>query len=301
MFYYLAHGLSIKSIIQFPEMIQGGNGSDVKIYYGPIDIPNSDFDFKKELSRNKIFIKNGQTYIFLDDTCICKIRQGKEIVINESIKIEETHLKRFILGPGFANLLHQRRRLILHASAVNIGNTAVVFLGPRGRGKSTISLALTKRGHSLLSDDLLSILINEKDFPLVFPGFPRIKILPDVIWNIGEDPNSFDEIYLDSNKLSYKALYNFSDTPLPLKVIYYIEESNETVIEVIDPKQHVPCLMKSSFCLKIFNKKGLYENFYQCSKIANMIPLKKIRVKRSLEDLQNLVEIIEDDVKNPNL
>jgi hypothetical protein len=54
----------------------------------------------------------------------------------------------------FNRLLRLRRDAIfLHASSVAIRGQGALFIGPSGRGKSTIALALAARGHSLLGDD----------------------------------------------------------------------------------------------------------------------------------------------------
>lgn len=43
--------------------------------------------------------------------------------------------------------------IFLHAATVGINGAGAIFIGPKGAGKSTTALALTARGHSLLSDE----------------------------------------------------------------------------------------------------------------------------------------------------
>lgn len=293
---YYAHGLTINSTFHFPEMEQGYDKPDVEIHYGTIDVPLSGIDFKKELDWIKILIKNRNTYFIWNNICVCRIK-GKEIIINNSTGIEQNLLKTIILGPVFATLLHQLGRLVLHASAVSINNNAVAFLGPKGRGKSTTSLALCKSGYNLLSDDVLSIDIN-KGFPLVFPSYPRMKLCPEVIKNMKENPDSMPKVYADTNKRSYAIVNNYLNIPIPLKAIYLIEEADETIIEDTYPRNSLIELVKSSFCLKIFDKNELNDNFNQCSKIVNNISVKKLKIRHSLKDLPKLAETIEKDVLN---
>ncbi len=42
-----------------------------------------------------------------------------------------------------------------HASAISFNNKAILLLGPRGAGKSTIALHCLRRGFHYLSDDLV--------------------------------------------------------------------------------------------------------------------------------------------------
>lgn len=44
--------------------------------------------------------------------------------------------------------------IFFHASALGIGGKGTIFVGPKGAGKSTTSLALAARGHNLLSDEI---------------------------------------------------------------------------------------------------------------------------------------------------
>ena len=70
------------------------------------------------------------------------IRGGREIVIDAAPGVEQRLIRLFLLGPALALLLHQRRFLVLHASAVMIDGAAVAFVAEKGMGKSTLAAAL---------------------------------------------------------------------------------------------------------------------------------------------------------------
>jgi hypothetical protein len=54
----------------------------------------------------------------------------------------------------FLRILRQRPdALFFHAASVAIGGRGVLFVGPKGTGKSTASLALAARGHEFLGDE----------------------------------------------------------------------------------------------------------------------------------------------------
>src|SRR4029077_3720770 len=63
----------------------------------------------------------------------------------------------FLVGTVFGILLHQRKHVALHASAVQVRDKAVLFCGPSGAGKSTLAAALVQRGYPLVTDDLCGI------------------------------------------------------------------------------------------------------------------------------------------------
>jgi hypothetical protein len=47
---------------------------------------------------------------------------------------------------------------------------------------------------------------------------------------------------------------------------------------------------------KLFNENELSENLKQCSKLVNNAPIKKLKIKPSVKDLKNIVDIIENDI-----
>ena len=51
----------------------------------------------------------------------------------------------------------QRNLLFLHAGSVGIGGSGVLLIGPKGAGKTTLSLALAARGHAFLGDEIAGV------------------------------------------------------------------------------------------------------------------------------------------------
>jgi hypothetical protein len=58
-------------------------------------------------------------------------------------------------------LLRRLGRIQLHGAAIAIGDRTVVFLGEKGAGKSTLSLALGRAGGTVLADDQLMLHVDD--------------------------------------------------------------------------------------------------------------------------------------------
>jgi hypothetical protein len=71
-------------------------------------------------------------------------------------------------GALLAWQLYMRGSLVLHASAVQVGDRIIAFVGPSGRGKSTMAAIMCASGARILTDDLLRI-----DFD---DGVPRARL-----------------------------------------------------------------------------------------------------------------------------
>ncbi|NNC11893.1 hypothetical protein HII28_08375 [Planctomonas sp. JC2975] len=60
-------------------------------------------------------------------------------------------------GALLAWQLYMRGSLVLHASAVQVGDRAIAFVGGSGRGKSTMATLMCAAGARIITDDLLRI------------------------------------------------------------------------------------------------------------------------------------------------
>src|SRR5690606_35175964 len=74
--------------------------------------------------------------------------------------------------------LSRQFRLVLHGSAVAIGEGAVSFLGEAGRGKSTLAANFATAGYPFISDDALDLRVGGGQVQ-VLPGHPSLRLWED--------------------------------------------------------------------------------------------------------------------------
>jgi hypothetical protein len=301
-YFYNAHGLIIKSSILLPGLSCEEGNSDIIIRFEDLDSFKMKTFKEHVLSKTmKIRSESNNIHVLWHDNVLSTIQNSNEIILNSSLNLEENFFRIIILGLALPILLHKRGMLSLHANTVNMNGSAAAFIGPRGIGKSTTSIALQKKGYTLLSDDVSCIIIDNGHIPTVFSGFPIIKLWPEVIRNIGGDPDSMPKIHSNLDKRFYENIKNFSEAALPLKAIYLIQESmDSTYVQDMPKRKAVIELVKSTLYAQIFDNMALSKNLNQCSKIVNSVPVKALNVKRSLNDLEKLVEVIENDFFDSN-
>lgn len=59
---------------------------------------------------------------------------------------------------AFSRLIRRQKELLFfHAGSIGIGNHGVLLVGPKGAGKTTLSLALAARGHAFLGDEIAGV------------------------------------------------------------------------------------------------------------------------------------------------
>ncbi|MFC3580839.1 HPr kinase/phosphorylase [Sphingomonas hylomeconis] len=134
----------------------------------------------------------------------------------------------FLSGTGFGILLHQRERILLHASAVRVGNRAVLFCGASGAGKSTLAGALVTAGYDLVSDDFCAISIDAKGVSHVAPDGRQLKL-----WR-----NAIDRLALEERRRApvrsmlekfYVEPRAATACPLQLGAVYMLREQRATL------------------------------------------------------------------------
>lgn len=227
------------------------------------------------------------------------VRGGNEIVVDPSPELDERLLRLLLLGPVLAVLLHQRGHLLLHASAVAVAGEAILFLGSSGRGKSTMAAALRARGHGLVTDDV-AVLRAEESPPMVYPGFPQLKLWPEALLSLGYDPEKLPRWNPYLEKRARPAATEFSLTALPVEKIYVLDEGDAPGILPLSLQDAFLELVRhtygSDYGLQPVMGVGSASHFFRCKSITDKVAIRSLRRQASLSQLPNLVRLIEEDL-----
>jgi hypothetical protein len=134
---YRICGLSVASDIALPGVTAGGEVSapQVTIRRGPVPeaLPGP------TIVAPTWQIAGHQFLLHVPNVARFLLNSGNLIVVAPESDASAADVPIFILGTVFGILLHQRRQIVLHASAVEVNGKAVVFCGSSGAGKSTLA------------------------------------------------------------------------------------------------------------------------------------------------------------------
>ncbi len=295
--YYKAFGLSIESEIICPELLysEQKKNVDVKIKYTnlPDELVNPMHKAVRFQAKPNEFLLN------VDNVAKFHIKNGNQISI-EPIKrdIEDRDIRLFLLGSAFGALLHQRELLPLHSSAVQVGDSCVLFCGISGAGKSTTANTLLKKGYKLHSDDISVVDIDGNGQPFVYAGYPQQKLWEDTLLRNNEDLEKYHKVRKVLKKYSVPVHDNFTKKLLPLKKIYVLSYHNNSSVEMIDVIG-----MKKFNVLKNqtyrFNFTEGLENrgshFKISGEICNKIPISFLQRPNGVDSVAEIAEILERD------
>lgn len=291
MYQYTAFGLNIHSEIFLPELFpEKSENPDIVIREGNIDLPS-----ESVLEGENFKVVENAIYRFWEDIGKFKISNGNEILIEQVKDLNMLLLRSFVLGNIMTSLLNQRGFLVLHASAININNDAVAFLGNKGYGKSTTAMTFYKKGYQIVADDYIVIQF-ENGLPFVYPGFPSLRLsynsrkygdfsLEKVFYKNRE----IEKIYVPTDN-------NFSLNKIPLKKLYVLKREEYLKISDIELQGSLIKLVENTFGITRFNESDSIKHLNQCSSLLNKVNISLLEVPDSLEDLYKVVKLIKKDV-----
>ncbi|BDZ71695.1 hypothetical protein [Methanobacterium petrolearium] len=295
MYYYKAFGLEILSEIELPGMMAGLGNPDVKIILGTVNLP-----LTGEVEGPNYRVTDGEVYLWWEDIGKVKISKGELVCVEPIADLDgsdEVNIIPFLLGPVMALLLHQRGFLVLHGSSVNVNGVAVAFLGYRGNGKSTTAINLYKDGYPLVTDDILAIKFNKEGKPVVYPGYPHVRLNEDSYNLVKDNTDILTPIRTIVGKIFCDASHGFSPEPLICERIYVIEKGDTMGISTLKSQENLMDLIRHSVANRIFQHTTQKENLIHCAQLVNNVTVKQLEITHSFGKIQELVKMIEDDLE----
>jgi energy-coupling factor transporter ATP-binding protein EcfA2 len=224
LFFYLVSGLSVASELALPGLIalesSDTRRADVAIHSGAVPTALDD----PALSGVNWQIAPDRFLLDVPGVVRMLLTSGNDILFElaEGSSADEAAI--FISSTGFGILLHQRGRIVLHASAVRVRDSAVLFCGPSGAGKSTLAAALVDAGYDLVTDDFCGISVHADGTPWVEPDGRQLKLWQNSIdkLDLGERRTvpvrpAIEKYYVEPRAATAAAL--------PLSAIYVLREA----------------------------------------------------------------------------
>lgn len=173
-------------------------------------------------------IKDQEIYINVPNVAQY-LYNNNEIIVDpydqSDIKLIGLYLIHFVM----LFIINNNNYLLLHGSAVTSPfnkEEAMILIGKKGAGKSTLAATLSKHNSKILCDDLIPI---SKD-GLVHPGIPIIKLFEDSYKAITNNAEISNENSDGQGKYHLNA--NYSSSAKKLNTIIILSKCNINDIEI---------------------------------------------------------------------
>jgi hypothetical protein len=225
MFQYLAYGLKIESLIEFPELFQihFSCEADVVVSVGSLNAIEGPLvvSADKQLNESSLYFK-----LTVNDIADYEVSAGKFIRITILKEHQMDAVRLYCLSNAFAAVLYQRGMIPLHASGVIVDGGIAMFLGSSGAGKSTLLLYLQSKGIPIFSDDVcVPTLDNANREVQLHASYPMIKCWLSAmeLLQIGFEKKHRLQDGVDKFGVFYHK--DFDSRALPPKFLFFLEKS----------------------------------------------------------------------------
>ncbi len=225
---YVISGLRVHSEIMLPSAIRVDEPhADAEVTIRVAAVPETlpDADRKGE----GWAIAGNRFLLMIPKLMRVLVSDGRAIEVQIEASADPGDCVLFLLGTCFAILLHQRRRVVLHASAVAVGDRAMLFCGVSGAGKSTMAAMLGQRGYPLLNDDVCNLSPLSNGEYAVYPDGRMLKLWGKSLEYLQWTGSPESMVRRDTDKY-YMAPEQVDLTPRRVGGVYILKTSDEGAV-----------------------------------------------------------------------
>lgn len=296
MYTYAAYGLTIESAFELPELPtqQEVTGKpDVVFRRGELAPVEHSIDGD---SGRRITADEDECRLTYDDFGTFRVIQGKRVVYDPKSQdvVGTKVVRRLFENEMLGVALHQRGRLVLHASAVAVNGEAALFLGPRGVGKSTTAAAFHQAGHPILEDDIVSVRFDDGT-PIVDPGIPEMRLEPDAVAGLHiEGTRSHSD---DGGSQKRYQQFDAVPDPAPLGGCYVLDDGETLRLTDIPEQGALFNLVNHTYTQGLLpDTHQTTVHFRQCTDIASEIPFQLLERPMDHEALSSVIDAVVRDL-----
>jgi hypothetical protein len=215
----------------------------------------------------------------------------------ESSSIED--VATYLLGPMLGFLLRLRGTTCLHASAVALENSAIAFAGVQGAGKSTTAAAMARRGHTVISDDIVALTERDGKF-LVLPAYPYLSLWPesvDLLYGSRSALPAFSKNW-DKRQLALaENSLHFAAGAFPLAAIYLLAprtgDAKAPFVESPAPTESLLALVADTYANNLIDNEMRAKEFELLGRLLKAVPVLRLHPHQDGSRIDQLCQLIE--------
>ena len=213
---------------------------------------------------------------------------GREVMAYPVSGVSDQTVDHLYLNQVLPLALSRQFKLVLHASAVEIGDFSVAFLGVSGRGKSTLAASFATSGCRFLTDDGLQLETSEGGY-VIQPSHPsirlwddsRLALMPETTLTAPSVDFTPKSRFLADDEVAY------CDVARPLRCLYFLGDgdTDSVSIEPVSGRDAMVELVRHSFLLDIEARDMLMHHFGQLTELARIPMFFRLDYPRRSEKL----------------
>lgn len=299
MYSYCIHGLNLRSVLTLKESQDSFLSADVLIHKSnqrpSLELPLQSHVLKSSDHQERALVCKYQDGGLSIDYFDCGFFYYKHKLLLVHCEHPDQEFFEAILTTQILPLVSSLFHVTLHGGIVVKNQKAVIYLGPEGAGKSTLTTYLSQKGFALWSDDVAAIQSNLS----VFPGLPEIRINKDSAHFL----LSSQQIKNLKQKLTKQQIFIPPSLSKNAEVaaIFILQPQNDPSFKCtpLTGVQRLPVLIENQFRFDIWNSDILQSEFNTLTSLCQRIPLWQLQYPFEYESLEWVEQQIERSFYEP--
>jgi HPr Serine kinase C-terminal domain len=286
---YRAYGISIASEVPLPPLPVADGEPEVSIRTGRVTSPRPD------VRPGMTTFRGGaeEAVLATPGLAFVQLRHGREIIVEPVGEASEDAIRAIVLGPVLAVMLSQRGLMTLHASAIAVNGQAVAFMGDAGWGKSTLAAAFIRRGRPLVADDVVAVSFEQRE-PRVPPAVPQVRLTPEALDALGDDPARFPTVWEGTQKRARPV--EIAGEPPVLSRVYVLAPEVRAQIAPIPASEATIEFVRHSYAVRSLHQTAPARYLGQAGQLARTVRVLRLGRPGQLRDVHELADAIEQDL-----
>jgi hypothetical protein len=185
--------------------------------------------------------------------------------------------------------------LMIHGSAIDTPNGAVIFIGDTGLGKSTLAASFESAGIGLLSDDCMRLTVDADDTVFCIPTYRSLRLWPDSADAVMPTA-PFESMAEDSDKRRLDLPEAPVPAPSTVAAICVLaapnKDSDAVTFSRLTPARAVSLLLGQCFRLDPTDADATRRTFERCADIVERVPVVELSYPRDFDRLPEVREAV---------
>jgi hypothetical protein len=212
-----------------------------------------------------------------------------------------TDLTTYLTGPVLGFLLRLKGVVSLHASAIQVGDRAVAFVGDAGAGKSTTAAMFTRLGYKVITEDIAA-LSSEDGGLSVRSGCTDIALWPDAVALLYGSPRALPRFTggWDKRRLDLAGAGAFAGGSVPLGAVYMLSNDGgrptAPCVTAISSGRAMVELLANVYGNRLFHHELRLYELDLVHHVVSTVPVKVANRARGAS-IGKFCEVVLDDVR----
>ena len=211
--------------------------------------------------------------------------------------ISQPTIRHLLLDQVLPRVIAHRGRMVLHASAVAIGDSAIAFAGESGCGKSTLAASFDATGFEALADDAVIVTVGagESSVQALYPG---LRLWPSSVAALGRERDDISPMAQYSTKGRLPPAQRSASAARHLAALFLLTPASEilesTPVLATQTSARDTCMeiIRSTFHLDVADPERAAQLLDSVAELVTGVPVRTLSIPHDYSRLPEVHDVV---------